>query len=138
MADLTTAAEKLQIAQGLLDAMNTLHQTPITLGIKQQSLDIRQINSDATYTEYSLKTIIRERRTKNDEGVEGSRDINHIECKFHINDFELLGLVGIDGELLFNSSESYLIHKGQKLRLISLVKEDITVRIEAEVNPILR
>lgn len=136
MADLTTPAEKAQIAQALLDAMNTLHQSPISLFVKNQSLDLRQINTDATYTQYDLKTIVRERRIKNEEGVEGSRSINNIEVKFHYNDFELLGLVGVDGNLLFNSSESYLKYKNLTFRVVSLVIEDIAVRIQAEANPI--
>lgn len=136
MADLLTPAEKAQIDQALLDAMNTLHRSPIKLFVKNQSLDIRQINKDATYTEYDLFTIVKEKNRQNDEGIEGSRDVDQIQTKFHRQDFIDLNLVGSNGELLFNSSESYFIYLGKQYRIVSVIQEDIAVRIEAESSPI--
>jgi|TARA_R110000851_G_scaffold1514_6_gene5638 hypothetical protein len=136
MADLLTAANKAQIDQALLDAMNTLHRSPISLFVKSLSLDVRQINTGVLYTEYALKTIISEKNKANLEGVEGARDIDQIKTKFHRQDFISLGLIGLDGELLFNSAESYFIYLGKKYRIISVVQEDIAVRIEAEPSPI--
>lgn len=138
MADLTTPAEKAIIQQGLQDVMNTLHQTDVSLFIKLLSLDLRQINAGAAFTEYQFKTIVKEKRKVNNDGVEGSRNVNHISIKFHITDFEAAGLVGIDGELLFNSSDSYLMWNGSKYNLVSLSQEDIAVRIEGELAPIVR
>lgn len=134
MADLLTPAEKAQIDQALQDAMNTLHRSPIKLFVKEQSLDIRQINTDVTYTEYDLFTIVKEKNRQNEEGVEGSRDVDQIQTKFHRQDF--IDLIGVDGQLLFNSSESYFIYLGRKYRIVSVIQEDIAVRIEAESSPI--
>lgn len=135
--DLLTTAQKALIQQGLLDAMNTNHQSSITLLIRGQSLDIMQSQIGAII-QYTLKTIVKEKRQINQEGVEGSRDINRIETKFHINDFQLLGLVALDGSLLFTSSNSSFIYKGEAYRITSVIQEDIAVRIEAESNPISR
>lgn len=136
MADLLTSAEKAQIDQALQDAMNTLHRSPIKLFVKDQSLDIRQINSSSTYTEYDLLTIVKEKNRQNDEGIEGSKDVDQIQTKFHRQDFISLSLIGVDGQLLFNSSESYFIYLGRKYRIVSVIQEDIAVRIEAESSPI--
>lgn len=136
MADLLSSLEVAQLQQGFLDSMNTLHRSPIKLFVKAISLDIRQINTGASYTEYDLKTIVKEKNKPNEEGVEGSRDIDQIQTKFHRQDFIDLSLIGLDGELLFNSSESYFTYLGRKYRIISVIQEDIAVRIQAESSPI--
>lgn len=138
MADLTTPAEKALIQQGLKDVMNTLHQTNISLWVKLLSLDLKQLNTGASFIEYPFKTIVKEKRKVNSSGAEGSKDVNHISIKFHTSDFEDVGLVGGTGELLFNSSDSYLMWRGSKYNLVSLSQEDIAVRIEGELAPVVR
>ena len=136
MADLLTPAEKAQIDQALFDAMDTLHRSDIKLYVKLQNLDIRQTNGTATYAEYDLKTIIREVNKDNEEGVEGARDVNRFETKFHIQHLIDAGLADVNGVLLFNSAESYFIYKEKKHRIVAIVQEDIAVRIESESSPI--
>lgn len=136
MTDLLTSAEKAQIDQALLDSMDTLHRSDIKLFVKSESLDIRQINTNATYVQYDLKTIIKEVNKDNYEGVEGSRDINRFECKFHIQHLIDAGLASVDRKLLFNSSECILEYREQQHRLVAVKQEDIAVRFECEALPV--
>lgn len=136
MADLLTPAQRAQIDAALIDVMNTIHQSDISLFVREISLDLRQIGTGAEYAQHDLKTIVVEKRKMNDEGVEGSTDVNHISTKFHLNDFILLNLISTNGDLLFNSSDSYFIYRDRKFDLVSVIQEDIAVRIEAESDPI--